>query len=350
MKIKITKKTKSILLGYIALLVLLYLIIYTLPKVTDAFETTQVLEPGTLTVSRNAEGFLVKDEAVVTAESTGTIEFLIDEGTVVKKGTRLVEIEETSSENGENKTVRGRYKPYLNNLINYEKLSSGTEAPISGVYSRHIDGGEKYFNTGNLDNIRKEKAGEINIKDLNLYRTAVVKGEPVFKISADDHWYIVCWMEPEDARPYQEGLAVDLQLPAGSVKATVASNAREKTSGAPGNRVVFYLNAYYEEFSTARKVDMTIVISNNAGLIVDNECITEEDGVAGVYVVTKNNEYLFKPIKVKATDGKQSVIYDGTFNNDKYEQVTTVNVYDEVVKNPNEKHKNKDENNEKTEG
>ncbi len=40
---------------------------------------------------------------------------------------------------------------------------------------------------------------------------------------------------------------------------------------------------------------MTIVISsNNTGLIVDNECITEEDGVKGVYVVTKNNEYIFK--------------------------------------------------------
>ncbi len=340
------------MLGYVILLVLLYLIIYALPKVTDVFEATQVLEPGTLTVSCDAEGFLVKEEAVVTAKDTGAIEFLLDEGTVVKKGTALVKLEAAPAEDGEEKTVRGRYKPYLKNLINYEHIYSGTKAPISGVYSRHIDGGEKYFCPDNLDNIRREEAEGIDIKDLDLNRTGVIKGEPIFKISGDDNWYIVCWMEAKDAKSYQEGLAVDLQLPAGSVKATVLSNTVEKTSETTSNRVIFYLNAYYEEFSTTRKADMTIVISNNTGLIVDNECITEEDGVKGVYVVTKNNEYIFKPVKVKATDGKQSVLYDGVFTNEKYEQVKTVNVYDEAVKNPKDNNNIKNNNQEKnkTEG
>lgn len=350
MKIKIAKKTKSILLGYIALLVLLYLIIYALPKVTDIFETTQILEPGTLTVSCDAEGFLVKDEAIVTAEETGNIEFLLDEGTVVKKGTKLVKLEATPAADGEEKTVGNKYKPYLEKLVNYENIYSGAKAPISGVYSRHIDGGEKYFSTDNLDNIRKEKAEESEIRALDLNRTNVVKGEPIFKISGDDNWYIVCWMEPWEAKSYQEGLGVDLELPAGSVKATVYTNTEEKASGITYHRVIFYLNAYYEEFCTTRKADMVIVISNSSGLIVDNDCITRKDGVKGVYVVTKNNEYIFKPIKIKATDGKQSVLYDGTFTNEKYEQVVTVNVYDEVIKNPKDKHRINEDNKDKTEG
>ena len=79
---------------------------------------------------------------------------------------------------------------------------------------------------------------------------------------------------------------------------------------------------------------MTIVKSNNTGLICDNECIIEVDGVEGVYVVDKNGDYKFKPINVLVTDGKQSVLSEKTFTNDKYELVETVIVHDEVLRNP----------------
>ena len=44
----------------------------------------------------------------------------------------------------------------------------------------------------------------------------------------------------------------------------------------------------------------------------------------------------FKPIKVKMSNGEQSVIYDSIFVNDKYEQVETVTVYQEVLRHPEE--------------
>lgn len=79
---------------------------------------------------------------------------------------------------------------------------------------------------------------------------------------------------------------------------------------------------------------MTIVKSNNTGLICDNECIIEVDGVQGVYVVDKNGDYTFKPVNVTVTDGKQSVLSEKTFTNENYELVETVIVHDEVLRNP----------------
>ena len=62
MKIKLSKKTKKAISVYIAALLILYIVVEVLPKVTDIFETTQVLEPGTLKVSYETKGYFIKDE------------------------------------------------------------------------------------------------------------------------------------------------------------------------------------------------------------------------------------------------------------------------------------------------
>lgn len=58
MKIKISKKTKRILGIYLAAVAILYIVVFQVPKVTDKFETTQVLENGTLEVSCEAKVML----------------------------------------------------------------------------------------------------------------------------------------------------------------------------------------------------------------------------------------------------------------------------------------------------
>ena len=51
MKTKLSKKKKKAICIYIAALLLLYIVVEVLPKVTDIFETTQILEPGDLKIS-----------------------------------------------------------------------------------------------------------------------------------------------------------------------------------------------------------------------------------------------------------------------------------------------------------
>lgn len=329
MKIRITKKTRRILILYLAVLVLLYIVVFQMPKVSDKFETTQVLENGTLEVSCETTGYVVKDEAVCLAENKGTMEYKVEDGTVVKKGTSIVSITEPEDGNKES-NIRGKYEEYLELLNGYDLVTETSKAPISGVLSMSIDGCEKYFCSSNIENITKEEAESFSPNQMDLSREKVNKGEPIFKISDDDNWYILCWISKEDVSKYEEGQKVRVTIGEETLDARVESIKQEGELF----KVVIYLNVYYEDFTSAREVDITVVQSNTVGLIVDNECIIEKDGQPGVYVKTKDGDTYFRPIKVKITDGNQSVIYESIYVNDKYEQVETVRVYQEVLRDP----------------
>ena len=329
MKTKIPKKTRRIVACYLAALIILYVVIYVVPKVTDLFETTQVLENGTLVISCDAEGYVVKNETISLADKTGEIEYKIVPGTIIKKGTTVVSFKSKDTEE-EDKSIHGKYESLLEGLGDYSGVKSGEKSPISGILSLNMDGNEKYFAVNNLKNITHDGVKGLDYGTVDLERGKVIKGEPIFKISDDDNWYVVCWLGKKDAKGYEEGTQVELQLPDGNVSATVESVKKEGREF----KVVFYANTYYKTFSETRKSDMTIVKSNNTGLIIDNECIIEVDGVKGVYVIDKDGDYSFKPVNVTATDGKQSVLSEKTFTNDKYELVETVIVHDEVLRNP----------------
>ena len=336
MKIRISKKTRTLLILYLAVLVALYIVVFQMPKVSEKFETTQVLENGTLEVSCEASGYIIKDEAVCTANQAGTIEYKWDDGTVVKKGSKLATIKEPESDKEKEKAkdaqVRGKYKDYLDALNGYDLLKETKKAPVSGVFSLSIDGGEKYFSIGNMGNIKKEEAAEHILGKLDLNRGDVRAGEPIMKVSNDDVWYILCWVEKADARKYEVGEKVRIAIGDSTMDAKVYQIEKDGEE----YRMVFYLNVYYKDFCSARQVDLNVVESNTVGLIVDNECIVKKDGQEGVYVRNKDGDTYFKPIKVKITDGKQSVIYESIYVNDKYEQVETVRVYQEVLRHPQE--------------
>ena len=329
MKTKISKRTKRIAVIYLAILILLYVVIYVIPKVTDLFETTQVLENGTLVISCDTEGYFVKDETINVAKKTGKIKYLVNEGTAIKNGTVIAKYEEESDEDED---ISGKYAKLLENLEGYHGLKKGMKAKISGVLSFSMDGNEKYFAIKNLDKITKEGVDGLSYGITDLKRDYVVKGEPVFKVSSDDNWYIICWLDKKNSKIFEEGVEVDIELPDGKVPAVVHSVQKDKNSG--DYKVVLFSNAYYKTFASTRKATMTIVKSNNTGLIIDNECIIEVDGVTGVYVVDKNGDYHFKPVNITATDGKQSVLSEKTFTNDKFELVETVVVHDEVLRDP----------------
>lgn len=325
MKTKLSKKTKRIIAVYLAALLLLYIIVEVLPDVTDIFETTQTLEPGTLRIAYETTGYLIKDESVGIAPESGDIQYLVAVGTAVKKGYPIVSVTPDGESNQD-----ARFGEYMNKLDGYEGLSEEYNSPISGVFSLTVDGYEDYFTPDKMDKIKRETVESLSYKSANLERSSVIEGEPIYKVSNDDNWYVLCWVDKETAESYSEGRAVSLELPEGTVDASVHS-VREDGDD---YRVIFYLNVYYEAFCESRAVDMSIVTSDNEGLLVDNKCIVEKNGQQGVYVVDKNGDYVFTRISVISTDGEQSVIEDATFVDEEGNQVYTVDVYDEVLKHP----------------
>ena len=64
MKINIPKKIQKYIIIYIILLLALYLVIEIVPRVTNIFETTQILEPGEVQLTCDALGYLPTRRAV----------------------------------------------------------------------------------------------------------------------------------------------------------------------------------------------------------------------------------------------------------------------------------------------
>ena len=326
MKRKLTKKTKQAILLYIIILMILFVIVEVLPKVTDIFETTQVLEPGTLTLSYETTGYFIKTEEIGVAKESGTIKYPVNEGTVVKKGAKVVSVKADSSKDSETT----RFSDCMERLKGYDGLIESYKTSISGVFSLSIDGYEDYFTPEKMEKIKRETVESNSYSATDLKRSSVIKGEPIFKVSGDDVWYILCWIDKDNVGNYQEGNKVALQLPDGNVDATVYKVKKDGDD----YRVIFFLDVYYQGFASSRAEDMTVVASDSTGLIVDNDCIIEKDGKKGVYVKDKNGNYSFKQIKIIATDGKDSVLQDATFTDEDGEQITTVAVYDEVLRHP----------------
>ena len=326
MEKKLTKKTKKAITIYVMVLLILFVIVEILPKVTDVFDTTQVLEPGNLVISYDTEGYLIKDESISIAAQNGKVKYLEEEGVAVKKGHPIVKVEEDKKDSEKSP----RFTEYTDRLNGFDGLSKKKGATISGVVSFSIDGYENYFTSKNMEKIDKNEVEGLSLKSVDLKRDSVIKGEPVYKISGDDNWYILCWVDKKTAETYYEGRDVTIKMPDGDVDAEVYKIKKE------GNnyRVIFYLDVYYESFATTRKADISIVISDNAGLIIENNCIITKHGKQGVYVRDKNGDYSFTQISVIASNEKESVIRDATFIDEEGYQIYTVDVYDEVSKHP----------------
>ena len=328
MKTKLTKKTKKAICIYIAALLILYIVVEILPRVTDVFETTQVLEPGNLKLSYDTTGYFIKEESIGIAYETGDIEYLTEEGYAVKKGHELVAVDRDKGDS--NKSPR--FEEYTEMLKGFDGMYKEYTAPTSGIFSLTIDGYENYLTPDNMDKLRKDDVERLSFDSADLERKSVIKGEPIYKITWDDYWYVMCWVNEETAETYSEGGSVVLELPEGEVDAEIYSIKKEKNS--KEYKVVFYLNVYYSALAESRSEKVNIVTSDNEGLLVDNGCIIEKNGQKGVYVVNKNGDYVFTPIKIIAYDDRHSVIDDVTFYDDDGNQVYTVDVYDEVLKNP----------------
>ncbi len=326
MKKRMTAGTKKAILIYIVILLSLYVIVQVLPKVTDIFETTQVLEVGDLALTCETTGYLIKDEYICISDEAGEIKYKDEVGTVVKKGHKVCKVKSDSSKDDQS----NRFSTYTDRLGDFKKVTKSYKAPISGVFSLSMDGYEGVFTKEKMTKLDKTVVEGYSYKSVNLERSSISRGEPVYKISGDDEWFVLCWMDKADASHYTVGDRVTLELPAGDVKANVYYVKEEDTYA----RVIFRLDVYYEEFTDTRDVKMTVIARADEGLICSNDCIIEKDGVKGVYVVNKNGINKFTPISVISTDGINSVLKATTYYDEEGNQVNTVDVYDKVLKHP----------------
>lgn len=326
------KKNRKPIYIFVLALIVLYVVIYVIPKVTDVFETTEVLEAGSLQVTEAVTCYFVRGETVYEAGSAGSLEYLIDEGTHIRKGTKVVKLTEEKKQTDpeESPLDKSEYKDIVTRLSDQVVRTADCKAQSSGVLSYYVDGYENYFTPETMESLKYEEVEPLKIQAEDTKRKSTLDREPIFKICDNDNWYLVCWVEAASVAKYEAGSEVTIQLPEGDVKATV----RSITEDGDHWRVILRSNRYYEAFTSSRIEEATIVSHDYNGLIVKNGSITTKDGDPGVMVRQTGGDYAFVRVKVIASDGEYSVLKEVSFTDEDGSSVKTVNVYDEILRNP----------------
>ena len=84
-------KKKPIILFPI-LLIILYVLIYVVPGLSGALQSTYTVEYGTLSTYDETVGYIVRDETVYVTKTGGMQNRYIEDGKLVRQGTKILDI------------------------------------------------------------------------------------------------------------------------------------------------------------------------------------------------------------------------------------------------------------------
>lgn len=323
-------KKKTILL-FIFLVVILYLIVEVIPPLTGALASTEVLEYGRLKVSDECECWIIRDETVYKAAQTGTVKIYTGEGTLVKKGVKLMDF--TPSEGGGKKKKEegdSRFREMKDRLGDSMVTDNDQTSQRKGLFSMYMDGYESYLSPDNMNKLSESELKQVTKTPESLERTGVIKGDPVYKIADNSRWYLICWVEEGKIARYEKNKQVKIKLPKGTIEAKVYSTNKE------GNKwqLILSTNRYYKDFLKERKLNAEIITTDMEGLLVTNDCLAMKDKKVGCYVRNTAGDYTFKEVQTLATDGEKTLVTETEFFDKKGNPVNTVKAYDEVKRDP----------------
>ncbi len=323
-------KDKRKYIYFIAVLIVLGLIIYVVPSVTGLFETTQTIESGTLQVSENNTCYFIRNEKIYTAAAGGEIHYLVKEGEKIRRKTRIAQFNEDgrSLEEGEESEYADLQKSIKGLTVKTDSFKAGS----SGVVSFYIDENENRFTAANMDSLKYEEVSDMEFGETKVKRNSTFEGEPLFKMVDDSKWYFVFWTATENIARYEKGNSLSLIIDKGEINATITDIAEDGDMW----RITASSNNYYKDLPRYICKDAVIVSSRSSGLIIDNEYMTTRKGKPGVMVRQKTGDYEFVPVNVEASDGTQSVVSESYFYDEKGKMINTVQVYDEILKDPGE--------------
>lgn len=322
-----SKITKLLIILYALIMAALLTVVYVIPKLTGALTSTIVLEYGSLQVTDEVSCYAVRNESVFLAGNSGNLNYYIPQDTQVRSGVKVMSITASNSSLDE----ESPYADIVDRLAGNAITTSDFSAPSNGCVSYYADGYEKIFTPELMQGLSYDEVKNFDINVRNLTRESAKRGEPVYKICDNNKWYLTTWVEVAESSKYEVGNSVTIKFEKAEIPAKVFAIEDE----GPMWQIIFETNRYYEDFSFIRKADVTIVASDYNGIIIPNESIVAVDGQVGVYVKNKAGDFILKPIRIVASDGVNSIVKVSSFIDEEGKTVSTVEIYDEILKHPN---------------
>ncbi len=307
MKTRKLKKysNKAMILIYGTLVMMLFIWIYILPNVSEAFKKTDIIDYGGIQVKDEITCYFVRSEIVYYANNSGQIQYFATEGDQLRKASKVLDISSEASS-------------YL--------------VDQRGMLSYYIDGQESYFKPETMRDLKKDAVNNLKIEVKNTIRDNAVIGEPIYKIVNSDSWYAITWIKKESIIKYQKGKAITLKLNKGSIIGSI-----EDIIKSDGDfMVILKFNHYNSEMAQIRKIKTEIITADYKGLIISNKSIRTIGDKTGVYIKDVSGNFVFKPIRIITSDGVYSLVESAFYyetSGDISQRVETVDIYDEVLKN-----------------
>lgn len=325
-------KRKRLILLFILVLAILYVAIYIIPKITGAFNKSVVVEHKPFQITHETQVLFVRDELVYLANRNGTPHYFVGEGTVIRKGTQILNI---SSAHG--KVDEEEVKKHAKNEKIYAVSATKPDNYFTknvGMVSYFIDKASNKIKPSKINQIKEYDLDSLPEEGINVCKSpeaSVVENEPLFKVVDHGKWYMLFWVDEGDIGNYKTGENVTVELK----KSKVVANIERIQQQGKRCKIILKCDRNFPGFLALRKAKAKIIIKDYEGLSVPNDSIVIKNGNPGVYVKTKTGEFKFKRVMIITSNGENTLIKDGVFyTKDKGERIDTVKVYDEILKNP----------------
>jgi hypothetical protein len=346
-------RTKISTAVFIVAVIVLYSVIYVVPKMQGMLEETEVLEYGDMPLKDSVNVLIVRNETLFAADKSGAVEYLIDEGTKVRAGVPLVSITDAQAPEGggaadedavEAETEAGAEAGIMAAAAANAIQNPGNVAPFTALLSYSADGYETILTPGAIEGLHWDASTDIPESGLSLVRGYTEAGAPLYKLTDNNLWFMVYWVKSEREGPVKYTSASAVNVDGSEVtttgiqvrigKTVVDASIDSVTPQGEYDRIVLRSDMYYKALPVIRKIDAEVIFSEHQGLIVNDRNIEVRDGKPGVLVRQRNDRFEWVPINILKTAGDKHIVSAGRFQDEKGESVYTVKYYDEVLKDP----------------
>lgn len=322
------KKRWILLAVYLVVVVVLAIIIYVVPPVAGLLESTYIAEHGSLEVSNEVEALIIRNDNVYVSKKAGEINRLVEEGTLVRTGSSILEL------SGEgNDEIASKYEKVLERLGKKTGKSEGGSQK-AGYVTFRFDGYEGVLTPDRIGKITYEQYEEISDNDIvEMPDKKCAKGEPISRITSNGAWWILFYVDNDNASRYNKGDEVSIVLG----DETVSGVIRTVKKGDERTRIVIKSKMKCSQYLLSRKPKLKVVTSSEDGIILEKESLVTIDDRLGVIVIDKIGDKYFRPVKIKADDGEKVAVFEDIYMDENSEFVETLDNYDEILKSPTDK-------------
>jgi len=358
------------IVAFIAVVAILYAIVFAVPKIQGLAVRTEIVEYAELPVQDTVNALFVRNETLYTWPSDGTPQYLIAEGTKVRRGEQVF----WADAGGTPQDTPEGVEQVMQAAQGTMAPSEGGVAPMTAIVSYVGDGYEKRITPETMMGLDRSIMGEVPSEATDLRRAWVRAGEPVYRITDNNTWYLVFWKDrtahnlnevgggeaPDeaadadadnnnndnddaagaaDAQILEAGASIDdytigRRVTLGLGDARVSAKVQAVEERTDGWFVVIESDRYYEDLDRYRKKVVNVIFEEYSGAVIGEAAIAPKDGQDGVYVKQQSGYWKWVPVKVLRRAGSRCLVAENTFTDADQNAVRTVNYYDEVMSDP----------------